>query len=62
MQTFKLKKGLDLPVLGAPTMSGTDAPDIRTVAIIGADYIGLKPRLQVAEGDKVGAGAPIFFH
>ncbi len=62
MQTFKLKKGLDLPVLGAPTMSGTDVPDIRTVAIIGADYIGLKPRLQVAEGDKVGAGAPIFFH
>ena len=62
MQSFKLKKGLDLPVLGSPTQSGIDTPDIRTVAVLGADYIGLKPRLQVEEGDKVGAGAPIFFH
>ena len=62
MQSFKLKKGLDLPVLGEPAMSDIDTPDIRTVAVLGADYIGLKPRLQVEEGDKVGAGAPIFFH
>ncbi|MEM7732186.1 MAG: Na(+)-translocating NADH-quinone reductase subunit A [Pseudomonadota bacterium] len=62
MQMFKLKKGLDLPVLGAPSSPEIDAPDIRTVAVLGADYIGLKPRLEVQEGDKVGAGAPIFYH
>ncbi len=62
MQSFKLKKGLNLPVLGAPAVDKLDTPDIRTVAVLGADYIGLKPRLEVEEGDKVGAGAPIFYH
>ncbi|MEL7255638.1 MAG: Na(+)-translocating NADH-quinone reductase subunit A [Pseudomonadota bacterium] len=62
MQTFNLKKGLDLPVLGEPSTSEVHTPDIRTVAVLGADYIGLKPRLEVQEGDKVGAGAPIFYH
>ncbi|MEO0371381.1 MAG: Na(+)-translocating NADH-quinone reductase subunit A [Pseudomonadota bacterium] len=66
MQTFKFKRGLDLPVSGAPaaspSVSEVHAPDIRTVAVLGADYIGLKPRLEVQEGDKIGAGAPIFYH
>jgi Na+-transporting NADH:ubiquinone oxidoreductase subunit A len=32
------------------------------VAILGSDYIGLKPRIAVAEGDVVAAGAPIMAH
>ncbi|KAA8606981.1 Na(+)-translocating NADH-quinone reductase subunit A [Salipiger aestuarii] len=62
MQRFTLRKGLDLPVLGAPEGGIEDAPAIRTVAILGADYIGLKPRLEVEEGDMVRAGSPIFAH
>lgn len=62
MQRFTLKKGLDLPVLGAPEGGIEDAPAVRTVAILGADYIGLKPRLEVEEGDLVRAGSPIFAH
>ena len=62
MKTFKLRKGLDLPVEGRPAEGIEEGPTPRTVAVLGADYIGLKPRLSAAEGDVVGAGAPIFAH
>ncbi|MEM6563203.1 MAG: Na(+)-translocating NADH-quinone reductase subunit A [Pseudomonadota bacterium] len=62
MSEITLKKGLDLPVEGAPSDGITDGPDVRTVAVLGSDYIGLKPRFEVAEGDMVVAGSPIFAH
>ncbi|WP_420413762.1 Na(+)-translocating NADH-quinone reductase subunit A [Roseibium sp.] len=62
MQSFKLKKGLDLPVQGAPVQEIDAKGEIRTAAVLAADYIGLKPRLVVQEGDSVGVGAPVFFH
>ncbi|MEM7739602.1 MAG: Na(+)-translocating NADH-quinone reductase subunit A, partial [Pseudomonadota bacterium] len=62
MKTFKLRKGLDLPVSGRPEEGIDDGPVVRSVAVLGADYIGLKPRLAVSEGDVVGAGAPLFAH
>jgi len=61
--SFKLRKGLNLPVAGPPSSDpAEDGPIIRTVALLGADYIDLKPRLSVQEGDVVAAGAPIFAH
>ncbi len=62
MQHFTLQKGLDLSVVGSPESGVQDAPAVHTVAVLGADYIGLKPRLAVQEGDVVGAGAPLFSH
>lgn len=62
MKTFKLRKGLNLPVEGKPEQVIQEGPAIRTVAALGSDYIGLKPRLSVQEGDVVGAGAPLFAH
>jgi Na+-transporting NADH:ubiquinone oxidoreductase subunit A len=62
VQQFKLKKGLTLPVSGAPDQGDITPVDVKTVAVLGADYIGLKPRLDVQEGDVVAAGAPIFAH
>ncbi|SDF33540.1 Na+-transporting NADH:ubiquinone oxidoreductase subunit A [Salipiger thiooxidans] len=62
MQRFTLRKGLNVPVLGAPEGGIEDAPPVRTVAILGDDYIGLKPRLTVQEGDVVAAGTPILSH
>ncbi|MEM9667906.1 MAG: Na(+)-translocating NADH-quinone reductase subunit A [Pseudomonadota bacterium] len=59
---IKLKKGLDLPVNGAPAQEISDAVPVKTVAVVGADYIGLKPRLAVQEGDIVAAGDKIFAH
>ncbi|WP_428925882.1 Na(+)-translocating NADH-quinone reductase subunit A [Marinibacterium sp. SX1] len=62
MQQHSLKKGLDVPVLGAPGDAIEDAATVRTVAILGQDYIGLKPRLAVQEGDVIAAGAPVLAH
>jgi len=62
VQSFKLKKGLDLPVLGAPVQQISEGRAIRTAAVLAADYVGLKPRLVVEEGDRVEVGSPIFFH
>ncbi|MEM8683323.1 MAG: Na(+)-translocating NADH-quinone reductase subunit A [Pseudomonadota bacterium] len=62
MKQFSLKKGLDLPVGGVPEQRITDAAKARTVGVLGRDYLGIKPRLLVKEGDAVGAGAPLFAH
>ncbi|WP_270730200.1 Na(+)-translocating NADH-quinone reductase subunit A [Shimia sp. Alg240-R146] len=62
MQHFVLRKGLTLPVTGAPGEGIHEGPAVKTVAILGSDYIGLKPRISVAEGDVIAAGAPIMAH
>lgn len=51
-----------MPIEGAPVQEIHDGSEIRTVAVLGSDYVGLKPRLSVQEGDVVAAGAPIFAH
>ncbi|MEM9086590.1 MAG: Na(+)-translocating NADH-quinone reductase subunit A [Pseudomonadota bacterium] len=62
MTSIRLKKGLDLPVAGEPQQKIYAGPPISQVAALGGDFIGLKPRLAVKEGDVVGAGAPLFAH
>ena len=62
MRQYKLRKGLELPVAGAPAQEIHDGPAVRTVALLGSDYLGLKPRLAVQEGDVIAAGAPVFAH
>ena len=61
-RSFNLKKGLDLPVAGAPEQKIYPSPDIRSVAVLGPDYLGLKPRMLVQEGDQVVRGQPLFCH
>jgi Na+-transporting NADH:ubiquinone oxidoreductase subunit A len=62
MQTFKLKKGLELPVQGAPEQTIHPGPEFKTVGVLGSDYLGLKPRMLVQEGDTVQRGTPLFCH
>ncbi|WP_170773160.1 Na(+)-translocating NADH-quinone reductase subunit A [Ruegeria lacuscaerulensis] len=62
MQTFKLKKGFELPVLGAPDQTIHPGPEFSTVGVLGGDYIGLKPKMLVQEGDDVQRGTPLFSH
>nr|WP_252727227.1 Na(+)-translocating NADH-quinone reductase subunit A [Paracoccus sp. C2R09] len=57
-----MRKGLDVPVQGAPEGGIENAQPVRTVAVLGQDYLGLKPRLAVQEGDTIAAGAPILAH
>ena len=57
---YKIKKGLDLPINGAPTQTIEDAPAAKSVAVVGPDYHGMKPTMLVNEGDKVQKGQVIF--
>ncbi|MEM7090395.1 MAG: Na(+)-translocating NADH-quinone reductase subunit A [Pseudomonadota bacterium] len=62
MQTFKLTKGLELPVQGAPDQKIQPGPEFSSVAALGADYLGLKPKMLVQEGESVKRGTPLFCH
>lgn len=59
---IKIKKGLDLPISGKPEQRVEDARAVRHVAVIGVDYVDLKPTMHVAEGDKVKLGQTLFEH
>lgn len=56
----KIRRGLDLPISGAPEQVIHDGPAIKTVAVIGPDYNGMKPTMAVAEGDSVKLGQLLF--
>lgn len=57
---FTIKKGLDLPITGKPEQKITDGNSVKSVALLGGDYVGLKPKMMVAEGDKVKLGQVLF--
>jgi len=55
-----ITKGLDLPIVGCPEQTISDGPTVRHVALVGDDYVGLKPTLTVAVGDRVRLGQVVF--
>ena len=57
---IKIKRGLDLPMTGMPTQRIEAAKPVRSVAVIGFDYNGMKPTMQVHEGDRVKLGQVLF--
>ncbi|HEY9034969.1 MAG TPA: Na(+)-translocating NADH-quinone reductase subunit A [Pseudomonadales bacterium] len=57
---IKIKRGLDLPIEGAPAPGIEAGPAIRSVALVGFDYVGMKPTMLVKEGDKVSKGQVVF--
>jgi Na+-transporting NADH:ubiquinone oxidoreductase subunit A len=57
---IKIRHGLDLPISGGPRQSIEDGPQIRSVAVIGFDYHGMKPTMAVQVGDKVKLGQELF--
>lgn len=58
---IRTKKGLDLPVSGDPEqVIYNDGGAISSVALLGPDYVGLKPSMTVAEGDRVKLGDVLF--
>jgi len=57
---IKIKRGLDLPISGAPDQVISEGPKARSVAVIGFDYVGMKPTMLVKEGDRVTTGQAIF--
>lgn len=57
---IKIKRGLDLPITGSPEQRIEDARPVRSVAVIGFDYHGMKPTMEVQVGDRVQAGQILF--
>jgi Na+-transporting NADH:ubiquinone oxidoreductase subunit A len=57
---IKIKRGMDIPIQGAPQQLIEDAPAARAVALVGFDYVGMKPTMEVKEGDRVKLGQLLF--
>lgn len=55
-----IRKGLDIPIAGLPEQAIFDAGEIGTVAVLGTDFVGLRPRMSVSEGDRVKLGQVLF--
>jgi Na+-transporting NADH:ubiquinone oxidoreductase subunit A len=55
-----IKKGLDLPISGKPEQKITDTKVVSKVALVGFDYVGMKPTMYVQVGDVVKKGQLLF--
>lgn len=59
-RTIRIGKGLTLPLSGAPRQEISDGPALGQVAVLGPDYVGMRPTMAVAEGDSVRLGQVLF--
>ncbi len=50
---IKITKGLDLPIAGMPLQQISPAPAVKRVALLGEEYVGMRPAMAVKEGDRV---------
>ena len=57
---YRIKQGLDIPLEGAPKQEIVGRKAAGKVALLGADYVGMKPTMKVREGDVVKIGDPLF--
>jgi Na+-transporting NADH:ubiquinone oxidoreductase subunit A len=57
---FSFKKGLDLPITGTPVQTIDNAPEVSSVAVLGNEYVDMKPTMLVEEGQKVKLGQALF--
>lgn len=55
-----IKRGLDIPISGAAEGQIVDGPAVKQVAVLGDDYVGMKPTMHVTEGDSVKRGQLLF--
>ncbi|MCP4996198.1 MAG: Na(+)-translocating NADH-quinone reductase subunit A [Gammaproteobacteria bacterium] len=60
MKTIQITKGLDIPIAGAPEQKIRPGNPIRQVALIGDDYVGMKPTMLVQPRDRVITGQQLF--
>ena len=60
VRSIKINKGLDIPIAGTPEQIVEPGRPVRSVALLGSDYLGLKPKMLVQEGDQVRLGQALF--
>ncbi len=59
-RVFKIKKGLDLPIAGAPVQAIAEGKPLGKVGLLGPDYPGMRPVMAVQEGSRVKLGQVLF--
>jgi Na+-transporting NADH:ubiquinone oxidoreductase subunit A len=57
---IRIRRGLNVPLAGAPEQSISDPPEVAEFGVVGSDYLGLKPTIEVAAGDVVRLGQTLF--
>lgn len=57
---IRIRQGLNIPISGLPDQRITEGNPVSKVALLGDDYIGMKPTMMVSEGDIIRAGQPLF--
>ena len=57
---IRIKKGLDLPISGIPVQQISPGSRPHHVAVLGDDYVGMRPAMLVQEGDSVVKGQALF--
>lgn len=57
---IKIKRGLDLPIKGAPNQTIQDGPRVTRVAVLGEEYVGMRPTMFVQVDDMVKKGQALF--
>lgn len=60
MAEHKVKRGLNLPIQGAPVQQVEPGRSVSRVAVLGADYVGMRPTMHVSVGDSVRRGQLLF--
>lgn len=60
METFKIKKGLDIRLEGACTRETVDVQPAGEYALFPDDFHGIVPKVKVKEGEQVLVGTPLF--
>ena len=57
---FHIKKGIELPVEGKPESTIYPGHKVANLALLGNEYVGLKPTMLVKEGERVKRGQALF--
>ena len=60
VRMITIKKGLDLPIAGVPTQVINDGKSITKVALLGEEYVGMRPTMHVRVDDVVKKGQVLF--
>ena len=60
-KVIKLKKGLDISLVGEALSELNELPLQREYALVPDNFRGVVPKMLVKEGEEVKAGTPLFF-
>lgn len=60
MQHIRIRKGLDVPLVGRPEQRIDDVAAVKSVAVLGPDTIGLRPVMEIETGERVRTGQALF--